>query len=173
MVGLAQKWVRLEPKLDKSGTFSNQISVHLARDPKLDKSARAPNALKSDLKKPRICPIWGPIWPTFEPNLPSLDQSQSDRYLPLTASHGAIDWRALLLMYAADNATVPWVSVWHRGRGSFNTNGVNKRQIRRSSAPIGRYIFDQMSFKNIARSQNVQTELKIFKSVRFVQFDII
>ena len=31
MVVLAPKWVRLDPKLDKSGTFSDQISVHLAR----------------------------------------------------------------------------------------------------------------------------------------------
>ena len=31
MVGLAPKWVRLDPKLDKSVTFSDQISVHLAR----------------------------------------------------------------------------------------------------------------------------------------------
>ena len=31
MVGLAQKWVRLDPKWDKSGTFSDKISVHLAR----------------------------------------------------------------------------------------------------------------------------------------------
>ena len=31
MVGLAPKWVRLDPKLDKSGTFSDQISVHLAQ----------------------------------------------------------------------------------------------------------------------------------------------
>ena len=30
MVGLAPKWVRLDPKLDKSGAFSDQISVHLA-----------------------------------------------------------------------------------------------------------------------------------------------
>ena len=30
MVGLAPKWVRLDPKLDKSGTFSDQISGHLA-----------------------------------------------------------------------------------------------------------------------------------------------
>ena len=35
----------------------------------------APDALKSDPKKPRICPIWSPIWPTLEPNLPSLAQS--------------------------------------------------------------------------------------------------
>ena len=31
MVGLAPKWVRLDPKWDKSWTFSDQISVHLAR----------------------------------------------------------------------------------------------------------------------------------------------
>ena len=37
--------------LDKSGTFSDQISVHLARQRQMH--------LKSDLKKPRICPIWG------------------------------------------------------------------------------------------------------------------
>ena len=30
MVGLAPKWIRLDLKLDKSGTFSDQISVHLA-----------------------------------------------------------------------------------------------------------------------------------------------
>ena len=30
MVGLAPKLVRLDPKLDKSGTFSEQVSVHLA-----------------------------------------------------------------------------------------------------------------------------------------------
>ena len=39
MVDLAPMWVTLDPKLDKSGTFSDQISVHLARlDAKLDKS---------------------------------------------------------------------------------------------------------------------------------------
>ena len=31
VVGLAPKWVRLDPKFDKSGTFSDHISVHLAR----------------------------------------------------------------------------------------------------------------------------------------------
>ena len=30
MVGLVPKWVKLDPKLDKSGTFLDQISVHLA-----------------------------------------------------------------------------------------------------------------------------------------------
>ena len=38
-------------KLDKSGTFSDQISVHFG--------AGCQNVLKSDLKKSRICPIWG------------------------------------------------------------------------------------------------------------------
>ena len=31
VLGLAQKWVRLAPKCDKSGAFSDQISVHLAQ----------------------------------------------------------------------------------------------------------------------------------------------
>ena len=31
MVGLAPEWVRLDLKLDKSATFSDQISVHSAR----------------------------------------------------------------------------------------------------------------------------------------------
>ena len=50
---------QIDPKLDKSGAFSDQISVHLAR------------GLKSDMKKPRICPIWGqsdPLWSqTYHP----------------------------------------------------------------------------------------------------------
>ena len=33
MVGLAPKWVRLDPKLDKSGTFSDEIAVHLLGEP--------------------------------------------------------------------------------------------------------------------------------------------
>ena len=31
VVGLAPKWVRLDAKSDKSGTFSDQISFYLAR----------------------------------------------------------------------------------------------------------------------------------------------
>ena len=31
MVGLTPKWFRLDPKLDKSETFSDQNSVHLAK----------------------------------------------------------------------------------------------------------------------------------------------
>ena len=38
-------------KWDKSGTFSDQISVHFG--------ALRQNVLKSDLKKSRICPIMG------------------------------------------------------------------------------------------------------------------
>ena len=61
-------------KTDKSGTFSDQISVHFG--------APRQNVLKSDLKKSRICPcteIWsekvldlsilGRIWPILCPNL--------------------------------------------------------------------------------------------------------
>ena len=58
---------------DRDGRFGSKVAV----GPKWDKSgfffrsdfsafdAPAPNALKSDLKKPRICPIWGqsdPLW---------------------------------------------------------------------------------------------------------------
>ena len=63
MVGLAPKWVRLDPKLDKSGTFSDQISVHLAHRAKCTEIWS---------EKSRICPIMGPIWPTLALNLPSL-----------------------------------------------------------------------------------------------------
>ena len=64
---LGPKWVRLTPngtnpglcqikfqyilaKSDKSGPFSDQISVHFG--------AVRQNVLKSDLNKSRICPIW-------------------------------------------------------------------------------------------------------------------
>ena len=52
----------------RGGRFGSKVGQI---DPKWDESG-APNTLKSDLKKPRNCPIWGPIWPTLEPNLPSL-----------------------------------------------------------------------------------------------------
>ena len=45
------------PKWDKSGPFSDQIWVYFG--------ALWQNVLKSDLKKSRICPIWGqsdPLW---------------------------------------------------------------------------------------------------------------
>ena len=64
MVGLAPKWVRLAPNETNPGLFQIRFQCIWRR---------VPNALKSDLKKSRICPIWGPIWPTLEPNLPFLD----------------------------------------------------------------------------------------------------
>ena len=50
MVGLAPKWVRLATKGTNPGLFQIRFQ-YIWRG--------APNALKSDLKKPRICPIWG------------------------------------------------------------------------------------------------------------------
>ena len=57
------------PKLDKSGTFSDHISVYF--------DTLSQNVLKSDLKKSRNCPIWGqsdPLstqicWPSHYVNL--------------------------------------------------------------------------------------------------------
>ena len=43
---MASKLVQIGPKLDKSGTFSDQISIHFLL------------ALKSDLKKSRFVLIW-------------------------------------------------------------------------------------------------------------------
>ena len=58
MLGLAPKWVRLALNGTNLGFF--QIRFQCIWPP-------APNVLKSDLKKSsRICPIWGPIWPTLE-----------------------------------------------------------------------------------------------------------
>ena len=58
MVGLAPKWVRLAPNGTNPGLF--QIIFQCIWRP-------APNALKSDLKKPRICPIWGQTYhPCFK-----------------------------------------------------------------------------------------------------------
>ena len=48
---------QIGPKSDKSGTFSEQTSVHFGLLSK--------NVLKSDLKKYQICPIWNqsdPLW---------------------------------------------------------------------------------------------------------------
>ena len=67
MVGLAPTKVgQIGPKWDKPGTFSDQISVHLA--------PRAPNALKSDLKKPGFVPF-GANLTHFEakPTIPGVD----------------------------------------------------------------------------------------------------
>ena len=61
------KVCQIGPKWDKSGAFSDQISVHLATGAKCSEiwSEKAPDL--SHL---------GPIWPTLEPNLPSLAQIQ-------------------------------------------------------------------------------------------------
>ena len=53
----APNWFILAPKLDKCGTFTDQISVYF--------SSGIQNELKSVLKKTRICPICGqsdPLW---------------------------------------------------------------------------------------------------------------
>ena len=63
MVGLALKWVRLDPKSNKSWTFSDQISVHLARWAKCTEICSEKVMDFSNL---------GSNWPTLEPNLPSL-----------------------------------------------------------------------------------------------------
>ena len=44
---------QISPKWDKSGTYSDQISVHFG--------SPSQNVLKSDLNKSRIRPIWRPI----------------------------------------------------------------------------------------------------------------
>ena len=51
MVGLAPTWVRLAPNGTNPGFFRSDFSAF---------GAGALNVLKSDLKKPRICPIWEP-----------------------------------------------------------------------------------------------------------------
>ena len=67
MVGLAPKWVRLAPNGTNPGLF--QIRFQCIWRP-------APNALKSDLIKSRICPIWGqsdPLWSqTYHPWVPAV-----------------------------------------------------------------------------------------------------
>ena len=69
MVGLAPKWVRLAPNGTNPGLFQIRLQC-IWRG--------APNALKSDLKKPRICSIWGqsdPLWSqTYHPWLKLLAQ---------------------------------------------------------------------------------------------------
>ena len=60
MLGLAAKWVRLDPKLDKSGTFSDQIQYILAQCAKM-------YWIWSE-NFPDLSHL-GPIWPTLGPNL--------------------------------------------------------------------------------------------------------
>ena len=50
MSDLGLTWGKIGAKWDKSGTFSDQMSVHFG--------AVRQNVLSSDLKKSRICPIW-------------------------------------------------------------------------------------------------------------------
>ena len=56
MVGLPPKWVRLAPTETNTGLFQIRFQYIFAQ---------RQNVLKSDLKKSRICPIWGqsdPFW---------------------------------------------------------------------------------------------------------------
>ena len=52
MVGLAPKWVRLDPQWDKSGTFSGQISVQLARCPITGQSDPISDQILTSLPSP-------------------------------------------------------------------------------------------------------------------------
>ena len=71
--------VRFRPKVDqispkwkkKSGTFSDQISVHFG--------SQSQNVLISDLKKSRICPIWDQSDPFWKQSYPPW-KSYSDRH---------------------------------------------------------------------------------------------
>ena len=53
-VRFGPKYAQIAPKRNKSGTFSDQISVHFSQ-----------NVLKSDLKKSWICPNRGQLDPIF------------------------------------------------------------------------------------------------------------
>ena len=68
MVGLVPKGSDWIPNWTNPGLFQIRFQIIWLIEP---------NVLKSDLKKSRICPIWGPIWPTLEPNLPSLAKHQN------------------------------------------------------------------------------------------------
>ena len=61
-------------KWDKSGAFSDQISVHLARGAKCTEiwSEKAPDYTEIWSEKAPDLSHLAPIWPTLEPNLPSL-----------------------------------------------------------------------------------------------------
>ena len=60
---------QIDPKWDKSGTFSDQISVHLAQ------------MSWSDLKKSRICPIWGQSDPLLDLILPPWCMFRKSQFL--------------------------------------------------------------------------------------------
>ena len=91
-------------------------------------------SVKSDLKKPRICPIWGPIWPTLEPNLPSLSSGHrvailSTRLAQNGTNLGLCDrakmyWQLLMLKTVVDLShfvTIWSISIWLDcpGNGEF------------------------------------------------------
>ena len=75
MVGLVPKWVRLAPNGTNPGLFQIRFQCIWRT---------APNALKSDLKKPGICPIWGqsdPLWgQTYHPCVRHTAKSGCDWY---------------------------------------------------------------------------------------------
>ena len=56
---------------EKSGHLTHRLTQHSTFNTGMIGLAPAPNALKSDMKKPRICPIWGqsdPLWSqTYHP----------------------------------------------------------------------------------------------------------
>ena len=53
MLGLAPKWSRLAPNGTNPGSFHFRFHYVLIS------SSASQNVLKFDMKKPRICPIWG------------------------------------------------------------------------------------------------------------------
>ena len=61
---MASKLGQIGPKWDKSGIFSDQVSVYFA--------SVSQNVLKLILKKSHICPILGQSKPIWMPNLKSL-----------------------------------------------------------------------------------------------------
>ena len=71
MWGLSPKWARIIPNGTHPGLFQIRFQYILAQ--------RRQNVLKSDLKKSRICPIWGqsdPFWSqTYHPCYVSSDDT--------------------------------------------------------------------------------------------------
>ena len=112
---------QIGPKWDKSGAF--QIWFQCIWRP-------APNALKSDLKKPRICPIWAqsdPLWSqTYHPWLKPTVIMRAERKpsqrpvsrpetvlaadLFLSTSKGCVDWR--MHPHWRMNCVRPLICVW-------------------------------------------------------------
>ena len=104
MLGLPTKWLRLDPD--------------------------EPNVLKSDLKKYRICPIWGPIWPPLEskPTIPDLRVQCNDTinlaglFARVTVSLGL--WVKLYLASCIVDRlfmstwSITWTLFWNPPRGA-------------------------------------------------------